>query len=452
MSKKKAFFAKHAKSSAALVSLGIHAVIILVALSFVAVTVITKNDQNFEAKPVKRPKMALKKLQVPVNIKKKKMQKPKLRKRIVVQPKVAKMPDIKMPEISGVKGGLGGGTAGGLGGAGSLGFSMPEFEIFGIKGKGEKVFLVLDSSDGMMFDEMGGIPAYTIIKEELIRIVDELPSTALFNVAVFDRQNFTLFPQMVSASSSNKAKLKAWLEPLNAVSQGMGKNDYGVKTLGTGGIEHKEQALAGIFEEKGEIPSDAAWPRSTMLAMEAQADTVFLLTCKWGNLGAGGQVDPREMEAWNKSSDKKKYDKNLATAKLKLEEENKARAAKGQPPRVLSGGKALLDAYFPGTPLPPQGKGTYIYTPKDFAEAFVELQTRNRTASTPVKSGLSNRKKKSSKPDFSFNVIHFVKKSEENVGRAPRNFTALAKMCNGEYRTIAGMAAIESYLKVSSSE
>ncbi len=36
------FFAKHAKSSAAMVSLAIHAVLIVVALSFVAVTVIQK--------------------------------------------------------------------------------------------------------------------------------------------------------------------------------------------------------------------------------------------------------------------------------------------------------------------------------------------------------------------------------------------------------------------------
>lgn len=71
MARKKQFFANHAKSSAALVSLGIHAVLIVVALSFVAVTVITKDEQNFKAAEVKRPKMQLKRLQVPVNVKKK---------------------------------------------------------------------------------------------------------------------------------------------------------------------------------------------------------------------------------------------------------------------------------------------------------------------------------------------------------------------------------------------
>ena len=139
---KNGYFSKHAKSSAALVSLGIHAVLVVIALSFVAVTVIQKEEAKFEAKPVNRPKMQLKKLQVPVNVKKKSTKKPKLRKRIVVKPRMNQtMPDIKMPEITGVKGGLGGGVAGGIGAGGGLGFSMPEIEIFGVKGKGEKIFM-----------------------------------------------------------------------------------------------------------------------------------------------------------------------------------------------------------------------------------------------------------------------------------------------------------------------
>ena len=181
--RRKGFFSKHAKSSAALVSLAVHAVLIIGALSFVAVTVIQKPDVDFEAKQVSRPKMKLRKLQVPVK-EQKKTQAPKLRKQIVATPKLNKIPDIKMPEIVGVKGGLGS-SGGGLGGAASLGFSMPEIDMFGIRGKGEKVFILLDASDEMMYDEMGGIPAYTIIKNELIKVLGGLPPTTLFNVSVF---------------------------------------------------------------------------------------------------------------------------------------------------------------------------------------------------------------------------------------------------------------------------
>jgi hypothetical protein len=121
---KKRFFANHAKSSAMAVSLAIHAVLILVAISFVAVKVIVKEDQGFVEQRVKRPKMPPKKIQVPVNVKKRKPR-PRLRKRIVSERKMA---DIKMPEISGVKGGLGNMGGDGLG---SLGFDLDIGDLFG---------------------------------------------------------------------------------------------------------------------------------------------------------------------------------------------------------------------------------------------------------------------------------------------------------------------------------
>ncbi|MDF7800357.1 hypothetical protein P4C99_12840 [Pontiellaceae bacterium B1224] len=138
---KKGFFGNHAKSSAAMVSLGIHAVLIVVAISFVAVRVYVKNEQVFEAKPVSRPNMKLKKLTVPVDVKKKKVQKPKLRKTIVSKPKTKSM-DIKMPEISGIKGGTGYMDGGGLG---SIGFSL-DIDLFGgSKGSGNEL-------EGTFFD------------------------------------------------------------------------------------------------------------------------------------------------------------------------------------------------------------------------------------------------------------------------------------------------------------
>ena len=121
--RKKRFFASHSKSSVMVVSLVLHAILAGVALSFVAVTVITKKEQNFESKQVVRPRMTLKKLQVPVKIKKQK-RKPKMRQRIVVKHQVNR--------------------------------SMPEINVFGVRGKGEKVFIALDTDARIMRDEVGG--------------------------------------------------------------------------------------------------------------------------------------------------------------------------------------------------------------------------------------------------------------------------------------------------------
>ena len=437
---KKQFFANHAKSSAALVSLGIHAVLVIIALSFVAVTVIQKEEKAFEAKPVNRPKMKLKKLQVPVNIKKKKAQKPKLRKRIVVAPRMNQtMPDIKMPEISGVKGGIGGGAAGGLGGAGGVGFTMPEIEVFGIKGKGEKVFIILDSSPEMMYDEMGGIPAYTIIKQELVRILDSLPPTALFNIVVYDPgRSFMLFPKMVSAGSANVAKVDQWLKPLNAAKPGMGAKDYGVSTLAPGGIQNNEDFLRGKFQKQHE------WYRPTMMAMKQQADAVFLLTCWWGNQWHYlDEVD----RSWDQSSSGRRWFESFEKAKVLLAEENKERAAKGEAPRVIRQSAWEMNrVYFPDIERPPRPE-VYHYQARDYIPAMLEIRNANRPDEMQTQSGLRKKPSKN-KAGFSFNVVHFREVDDSrDTGRhdaTEARFKELTGKVKGQYTTIAGLEAIKS--------
>ncbi|VGO18391.1 vWA domain-containing protein [Pontiella sulfatireligans] len=440
---KNKFFAKHAKSSAALVSLGIHAVLIVVALSFVAVTVITKEDQVFEAKEVKRPKMALKKLQVPVNIKKKKTQKPKLRKRIVVQPKMNQtMPDIKMPEITGVKGGLGNAAGAGLGGAGSLGFNMPEMSLFGVKSRGEKVFIILDTSGYMMVDTMGGIPAYTIIKSELVRILEGLNPAVLFNIAIYEgNTSYTLYPSLVSASVSNVAKVEGWLKPLNAVSTGMGDRDYGTKTKGAGGAR-----VDGTIIEEPLKNNPGEWARPALQAMEQGADVVFLLSCRWGT-HRYKVADNDKKRKWSEE-DQRRYMENIKKAKALHEKENERRRGKGQPPRVITrGDRGLVMAYLPSAPTPPGGGITWHnYSPDELVEAFQSLQDRSRPI-LPTRSGIGRKKKKSG---FSFNVIHFI--PEDAASGNDAKFSEMASLTRGEYSRVKGMAAIQSYVSASEAD
>lgn len=440
---KKRFFAKHAKSSAAIISMGIHALLIVMALSFVAVTVITKEEQSFEAKAVNRPKMALKKLQVPVNIKKKRVQKPKLRKRIVVNPKLNQsMPDIKMPEISGVKGGLGGAAGDGLGGAGGIGFSMPEINIFGIKSKGEKVFLILDSDPEIMYDELGGIQAYEIIKSEMLRVISELGPTTLFNVSIYHHSNtYILFPSMVPANPANVAKAKTWLEPLNAARKGMKADEYGPKTLGEGGMAFKDDLRVGKFVES---KWQGDWYRSTMLAMKNQADAIFLFTHSWGFQAFRLEDVTSE---WYKTAAGKRYMECYEKGKKMFEEENKERLARGELPRVLDVGPGTINAiYFPGVEGPPRGE-SYRFTPEDYTEAMNLTREQHKPAEILTKSGLN--KKKSKKIDYSFNVVHFIR---ADTGKPDEKLKKLTNMCKGEYRTIQGLDAIKRTVKSSPNE
>ena len=424
------------------VSLVLHAILAVVALSFVAVTVITKNDQSFESRQVVRPRMPSKQLQVPVKIKKK-QRTPKMRQRIVVNRKANRnMPDIKMPEISGIKGGIGaaGGRGVGHDGAGGIGFAIPEIEIFGIRSKGEKVFIALDSDSPMLRDERGGMLAYSIIKEELEKIVEGLGPTTLFNVAVFDQFSTTmLYPRMVPATRANTSRVAAWLGPLNQVKEGMKDDAYGTETLGKGGTIIHNDFTGGELKPVEWGGKARYWYTPAALAMQQQADTVFLLVGMWGTHRYVTGKSPK----WD-DSNRRQWKKCVRDGHVKLEKENAERRARNEPPRVVDNDGAIVLAYFPNMymDLRPPEPSYYYYTPRDFSKSLYLLREEN-VPQTASKSGVSKRKK----DNFSLNVVFFARtdNSGDDVGSI-QDFKKLTSLCNGSFRSIAGLEAIKSYV------
>lgn len=94
-----------------MISLLVHAAAIMLAGLLVVFTVHQKEEKKFvPPKPVDRPKMKLKKPKVKVR----KTAKPKATTRIVTKVKRASMPDIQLPEMSGMGEGLGGGLGEGF--------------------------------------------------------------------------------------------------------------------------------------------------------------------------------------------------------------------------------------------------------------------------------------------------------------------------------------------------
>ena len=124
---------KHKKKPAAVIkgapsglviSLLVHAAAFMLAGLLVVFSVHNKEEKKFTPpKPVERPKMKLKKPKVKV----KKNAKPKSSSRIVTKVTKANMPDIQLPEMSGI----GEGLAGGMGGGFDLRPDLGEVSIFG---------------------------------------------------------------------------------------------------------------------------------------------------------------------------------------------------------------------------------------------------------------------------------------------------------------------------------
>ncbi|MDZ8120336.1 hypothetical protein [Pontiella agarivorans] len=127
MKKKEAKVVKGAPSGF-IISIAIHAAAFALAGMLVVFNVVKKEEKKFvPPKPVDRPKMKLKKPKVKV----KKSSKPRSTTRIVTKVQKASMPDIQLPEMSGI----GGDIVGGIGGFDI----MPNLEEVSVFGGGQSI-------------------------------------------------------------------------------------------------------------------------------------------------------------------------------------------------------------------------------------------------------------------------------------------------------------------------
>ena len=122
---KKRFFLKHKKSSALVVTIGLHAVAAVIAISCVVAQALRPAPAVFEATEIERPQPQLKKLKIPVKDNRK--QAPKIHQMLVTRPNTNV--SLQMPEMVGVIGGS-------FGNGSVLGENMPgfDFDLFGGSG------------------------------------------------------------------------------------------------------------------------------------------------------------------------------------------------------------------------------------------------------------------------------------------------------------------------------
>jgi hypothetical protein len=437
------------RSPALIITIAIHAILLLIAGTFVAVTVVQRSETKFEGKQIVHPKMKLKKLQVPVKIEQQvKRQTPSLSQRVTANTRInTKSTDFKMPEVAGFGTGSGVDLSGAALG-GSLGFASTQINVFGLKSSGEKILFVLDTNRNMLIDEIGGIPAYKIIKDELTSLISRLPPTALFNVVVFDNTQARSFSKELStASPDNIEKLKQWLAPLNS-----DKARFGLATLPSPGTTLAYEPIAPIANiQRG-------WPAAFSYAVKTGVDNIYWLGTddylNWIHRDLYNDVKrgkpllhpsgwPPESQGidYSPAGGKEKWDKLVAEARKKFEAENARRSAAGQPLRVIpgfGGEAALVGMYFEGAAVPRRvgSDNIYQYTADDVVE-YIEALQKKYAGSDRRSAGIGLQTK-----PLSVNVIHFVPKSVD--ARALVRLDAVARKMNGSYLRIEGLEAIRS--------
>ena len=313
ISRKKAKGVGHWAKSSTFISLVVHVVIILVAGSIVAVRVAPETKADFKGHRRARPKMKMKRLQIPVQVQKmQKVRKPQVKSRLSVKNVrvQSSMPDLKLSDkISGSLGGSGvaGMGSAGLGAAGSLGFSLSTVDFMGVKSKGEKICFLLDTKSEMVADKKGGLWAYNFVKQDAVRNIGRLGSATLFNVItyytdfrshrVYDSGSGKVYkyqPKLVPATKSNKAGFEKWLAPINKKGAGDGvKSNYKISKL--------HAPLQEGVNMRGYLAALHA-------AMEMKPDVIYLFTCSFeGYEATDNSAEETERLKKESAARKKKY-------------------------------------------------------------------------------------------------------------------------------------------------
>lgn len=175
---------------------------------------------------------------------------------------------------------LGGGT--GLGGRGFMSLNFLGSTTQNVS----KVIFVVDTSIDIMEPRKGGFQAFTIIREEIMRLVGRLPPTAQFNVILFNYDsgnennsiNANLFKsELAPASTENKRAFFEWMAPVNTQLGRYGPNSAASRTA---------WRMKELPENTGVNPLflPPVWARAVQAALEQQPDAIYVITASQGRV------------------------------------------------------------------------------------------------------------------------------------------------------------------------
>ncbi len=217
--------------NAILISLLVHIVFLVLAVSLTILIIAPKPKMMFEGK--KSPSLPARKLEHAIRVKQmqKQTRKPQILQRLVTEApsKVAlpEMPEMKTPDIKNMRdtplmntragsiGGLGGGGGGaGRGLTGGMGYSDTKF--FGENVRTRAIVICMDISPSMVAK---GVTQDVLT--EATKMLETMNVNTKFNIVVFVDGATPFNPQMVYATQENKQNAIAWLgQTFNPSQQG----------------------------------------------------------------------------------------------------------------------------------------------------------------------------------------------------------------------------------------
>jgi len=216
-------------------------------------------------------------------------------------------------------GGTGSGVGSGTGGGGGLGLGMSTINMFGVTATAERIAILVDLSPSMVEDEKGGVDGYTALKGEIAKVISGLSPGSFFNVIFFAKNVDVFKSELVIASNENKQAAVDFL-----------------KIYYTNRDTPTVTGLTGNYHPKKELPSPGGPTRTDLAiaaAFEFGADGIFLISD--GNHWIHTPWEPGEKEKAEKENEANA--KQIEARKEADEKEDKKRAKRGLPPKVVEG-------------------------------------------------------------------------------------------------------------------
>jgi hypothetical protein len=156
----------------------------------------------------------------------------------------------KFKAVTGIGLGAGLGTGFGIGGFGQ---GSSNFDFFGIRGRGEKIAILVDVSVSMVEEERGGFDGFGRVRSRIGQVLDAFVSQSLFNIVVFADAAQTFRTEMVPATDVHKREAKAFLGRYNTeTNYGLTSGNVRSSSLGLqagGGTTRLDLALTAAFEQ-----------------------------------------------------------------------------------------------------------------------------------------------------------------------------------------------------------
>lgn len=396
-------------------SLLFHIILGVILGGYVIATAFNKKPAEFEPPPEIK-KIQPQKLQYKIQMQQQqqKSSTPRQQRIQVESPVDIALPeiDVSIPNISAnvaVGTGAGGGSGSGSGlGSGGLSLGKFEFEFMGIRAAGEKIMILISAERLMMDDAKGSYPAFRLIKEEVARIVGNIPTGYLYNVGYFlwGSMGFAN-PSLSNANEETEKYVLEWSDPIN-------------KDFQT--IMQIPDSRA-LMVDMGPLGKQAAvhWVGAIITAMEMSPDTIFMMVPRFRRPQIEWTEEDKQ-KAWREAGfdeeDLRKWRATMAEARRLLAQRNAERRQKGevesmitakeiatkelngtQPPtpglfsndQILETVEIAIEKYYTSKKLEPPSINIVIFAEKDWEKTQPELRDSKELFSEVIRLGRGGR-------------------------------------------------------------